>query len=237
MTAGLLSGPVNWLAVVISVIATLIISAIAALLVKRLAHRGLNAAVGDQITPSSPLVRGPLRLVAIATFVLIASVVLFPALELTGLHLSGGVPLSEIGRWLLDNGRNVVLIALIAYALTRVTALLVRRFEYQVTQGTTVDALERAKRARTLGALVHKVTTVAISSVAGVMIRSEFGVNITPVLTGAGIAGLAVGFGAQTLVRDIISGFFLILENQIRVGDVAAINGVGGLVEELNLRT
>ena len=61
--------------------------------------------------------------------------------------------------------------------------------------------------------------------------------NIAPVLTGAGILGLAVGFGAQTLVRDIISGFFLILEDQVRVGDVAAINGVAGAVEALNLRT
>jgi moderate conductance mechanosensitive channel len=57
------------------------------------------------------------------------------------------------------------------------------------------------------------------------------------VLTGAGIAGLAVGFGAQTLVRDVISGFFLILEDQVRVGDSAAINNVGGLVEQINLRT
>ena len=61
--------------------------------------------------------------------------------------------------------------------------------------------------------------------------------NIAPVLTGAGIVGLAVGFGAQTLVRDVISGFFLILEDQVRVGDVAAINGIGGLVEAINLRT
>ena len=69
------------------------------------------------------------------------------------------------------------------------------------------------------------------------MVLDEFGVNITPVLTGAGIAGLAVGFGAQTLVRDIISGFFMILEDQVRVGDSASINGTGGLVEQINLRT
>ena len=69
------------------------------------------------------------------------------------------------------------------------------------------------------------------------IVLDEFGVNITPVLTGAGIAGLAVGFGAQTLVRDIISGFFMILEDQLRVGDSAAINGTGGLVEQINLRT
>ena len=69
------------------------------------------------------------------------------------------------------------------------------------------------------------------------MVLTAFGLNITPVLTGAGILGLAVGFGAQTLVRDVISGFFLILEDQVRVGDVAAINGTGGLVEAINLRT
>jgi small conductance mechanosensitive channel len=69
------------------------------------------------------------------------------------------------------------------------------------------------------------------------MVLAQFGLNITPALTGAGIAGLAVGFGAQTLVRDIISGFFLILENQVRVGDAAAINGVEGIVEAINLRT
>jgi small conductance mechanosensitive channel len=69
------------------------------------------------------------------------------------------------------------------------------------------------------------------------MVLTEFGMNITPIITGAGIAGLAVGFGAQNLVRDIISGFFLILEDQIRVGDVAVINGTSGLVEAIRLRT
>jgi moderate conductance mechanosensitive channel len=65
----------------------------------------------------------------------------------------------------------------------------------------------------------------------------ELDVDITPVLTGAGIVGLAIGFGAQTLVRDVISGFFLIVEDQVRVGDVAMVNGTGGLVEQINLRT
>jgi small conductance mechanosensitive channel len=65
----------------------------------------------------------------------------------------------------------------------------------------------------------------------------ELDVDIMPILTGAGIVGLAVGFGAQTLVKDLIAGFFLTLENQVRVGDVAVINGTGGLVEEINLRT
>ena len=69
------------------------------------------------------------------------------------------------------------------------------------------------------------------------MILRELNVDIMPVLTGAGIVGLAVGFGAQTLVKDLISGVFLILDDNVRVGDVARINGTGGLVEAINLRT
>ena len=111
------------------------------------------------------------------------------------------------------------------------------RFEHELNRGTSLDALERAKRARTLGSVISKVVTIALSGVAVLMMLHAFGLNIAPVLTGAGIVGLAVGFGAQTLVRDVISGFFLILEDQVRVGDVAAINGTGGLVEAINLRT
>jgi small-conductance mechanosensitive channel len=76
-----------------------------------------------------------------------------------------------------------------------------------------------------------------VIGIALLMVLGQLGLDITPVLTGAGIAGLAVGFGAQTLVRDIISGFFLILENQVRVGDAAGINGTDGIVEAINLRT
>ena len=82
-----------------------------------------------------------------------------------------------------------------------------------------------------------RATGLVVLGVATLMILQQFNIDITPVLTGAGIAGLAVGFGAQALVRDVISGFFLLLEDQVRVGDVAAINGTAGLVEQLNLRT
>ena len=76
-----------------------------------------------------------------------------------------------------------------------------------------------------------------VTGIALLMILRELNLDITPILTGAGIVGLAVGFGAQSLVKDVISGFFLILENQVRVGDVAAINGTSGLVEAITLRT
>lgn len=69
------------------------------------------------------------------------------------------------------------------------------------------------------------------------LILRQTGIDITPLLAGAGIIGLAVGFGAQSLVKDLISGFFFLLENQVRVGDVAMVNGTGGLVEAINFRT
>jgi small conductance mechanosensitive channel len=128
-------------------------------------------------------------------------------------------------------------IAVAAYVLIRVAIAAVRRLERQMSQGTGLDVIERTKRAQTLARIVQKTLTIIVAAMAGLMILREFDVDITPVLTGAGIAGLAVGFGAQTLVRDVISGFFLILEDQVRVGDVAVVNGQGGLVEEVNLRT
>ena len=126
---------------------------------------------------------------------------------------------------------------MLAYAVMRIVAVVVRRFEHEISQGTGLDVLERAKRARTLGGLIQNVVTALVLTVALLMILRELRLDIMPLLTGAGIAGVALGFGAQTLVRDIISGFFLILENQVRVGDVARVNNVSGLVEAINLRT
>jgi len=237
MTPSLFEGTVSLRTILFALVPTLVIAWLVAFVAGRLARRALLAVVGDHLLPSSPLVRGPLRLVSFATFVLCAALLLFPAFELAGLKPRTGVPLRAVAEWAFASGLKILLIVLFAFALIRITGLLVRRFEFEVSKGTSLDALERAKRARTLGSLVSNVSTIAITSVAMVTVLDQFGVNITPVLTGAGIAGLAVGFGAQTLVRDIISGFFMILEDQVRVGDSAAINGTGGLVEQINLRT
>src|SRR5688572_29379799 len=129
---------------------------------------------------------------------------------------------------------GLVIAALVIVAVGKAAA---RRFEQEMSRGTGLDVLERTKRAKTLGRILQKTLSIVVTAMAGLMILRELDVDITPVLTGAGIAGLAVGFGAQTLVRDVISGFFLILEDQVRVGDVAQVNGQGGLVEEVNLRT
>lgn len=96
---------------------------------------------------------------------------------------------------------------------------------------------ESAKRIETIVRLIRQACIIAIWLIAGLIILKEIGVEIAPIIASAGIVGLAVGFGAQNLVRDIISGFFIIVENQVRIGDVAIVNGTGGLVEKINLRT
>ena len=96
---------------------------------------------------------------------------------------------------------------------------------------------ESGKRVSTIMKLVRQAVSIGFWGVVSLVILRELGVDIAPILAGAGILGLAVGFGAQNLVRDIIAGLFMLLENQVRVGDVAIVNGTGGFVEQVNFRT
>lgn len=96
---------------------------------------------------------------------------------------------------------------------------------------------ESEKRIRTLFSVFRKAVNALLAAVCALIILNIFQVNIGPVLAAAGVAGLAISFGAQSLVKDFFAGVFILIENQIRVGDVAVINGTGGLVEEINLRT
>ncbi len=179
----------------------------------------------------------PRRVVRLVVFLLTAAALLGPALGLVGVRLRTVRNPDVAIEWLLDAGLRICLIAVAAYFVVRMGTAAARRFEHEMSRGTGLDVLERTKRAQTLSRLIQKTLSAVVVSIAALMILRELRIDITPVLTGAGILGLAVGFGAQTLVRDILSGFFLILEDQVRVGDVAAINGQGGLVEAINLRT
>ncbi|NVM05034.1 MAG: mechanosensitive ion channel family protein [Candidatus Helarchaeota archaeon] len=96
---------------------------------------------------------------------------------------------------------------------------------------------ESIKRIETLFSIFSKIVYILLVGIAFTIILGALGINIAPILTAAGIFGLAVSFGAQNLVRDIISGVFILVENQVRKGDVAIVNGVGGFVESINLRT
>ncbi|MFH1672968.1 MAG: mechanosensitive ion channel domain-containing protein [Pseudomonadota bacterium] len=136
---------------------------------------------------------------------------------------------------------RIPLIALGAMVLFELSKFLVKRLEKEAMDRMLatrkMPELEAEKRAVTFGRIFRKIIGIAIITVTAMMIFAEVGFDIKPILAGAGILGLAVGFGAQNLVRDIISGLFLIVENRIRVNDVAIINGTGGLVEQVNLRT
>lgn len=136
--------------------------------------------------------------------------------------------------WIVTSGVRVVLIIIIAIIALKVATMLSNRifapFRKDEREG------ERLKRAQTLSSLVRYILGVVIIVVAIITILGEFGIDIGPIIAAAGIVGLAVGFGAQHLVQDIISGFFILLEDQIRVGDVVQVGGKGGLVEKVNLR-
>ncbi|MEG9438025.1 mechanosensitive ion channel family protein [Edaphobacter sp. HDX4] len=111
------------------------------------------------------------------------------------------------------------------------------RIVRQMTHHRGGADIELEKRAATLSGIFRTTLAVLIWLIAIVMALKEAGFDIGPILAGAGVIGLAVGFGAQNLVQDVISGVFLLLENQVRVNDVAVLNGTGGLVEAINLRT
>lgn len=136
--------------------------------------------------------------------------------------------------WLAVHGVRLVLIVALTVVALMVAGVLSRRVISAIVKGIQED--EMRKRAATLNSLIRYVAGISILLVALIMILGEFGIEIGPILAAAGIVGLAVGFGAQHLVQDVISGFFILMEDQIRVGDVVNIAGKGGLVEKVNLR-
>jgi small-conductance mechanosensitive channel len=144
---------------------------------------------------------------------------------------------SAVARWALVHGINVVVIITGAFIVVRAANLAIVHLQHKLGQRHAQNDLEWQRRAATLGGILANLVSVSVGFVAILMLLRELTIDIVPILTGAGIAGLAIGFGAQNLVRDVISGFFLILEDQVRVGDLARINGVGGTVEQVNLRT
>ncbi len=156
----------------------------------------------------------------------------FSSILPAGWHLPDG--------WqLLDASASVLLILAGALVLSFVLRFALRRLNNRMQRmisGDNVSRVEQGKRATTVIMLLRGGLLVALWVVALVMVLSELGLDITPVLAGVGILGLAVGFGAQNLVRDLIAGMFHILEDQIRVGDIAVINGTGGVVERITYR-
>jgi len=137
----------------------------------------------------------------------------------------------------LTHGVNMLVIFIGAFVVIRVANLAIDHLQFNLARRHAASDLEWQRRATTLSGILTSLVNVTVGFIASLMLLRELAIDVMPILTGAGIAGLAIGFGAQNLVRDVISGFFLILEDQVRIGDVARINGVGGVVEQIKLRT
>jgi len=141
---------------------------------------------------------------------------------------------------MIKTGLRITLILVVAWVGVILLKKFLRRLESRLMKKSKEDgepASESEKRIETIIRLIQQAAMLALWMTACLIILKELNIDIAPIIASAGIVGLAVGFGAQNLVRDMISGFFIILENQIRVGDVAIINGTGGLVEQINFRT
>lgn len=143
--------------------------------------------------------------------------------------------LQKILDWLLKSGTHILFILIFTLIALKMSKMLSKRLVNLVVRQK--EDVEFQKRTQTLVSIVWHAASLGILLVAAMMVLKEFGVEIGPMLAAAGIAGLAVGFGAQSLVKDVISGFFILLEDQIRVGDVVQIAGKGGLVEKISLKT
>jgi small conductance mechanosensitive channel len=139
--------------------------------------------------------------------------------------------------WLVTSGLRVAFIVIGAFVLMRIFRFLIAKIQRFFEDDDPTTRSEREKRAETLTRTLGHFATIVVWFFAGMMILKELGVDIGPVLAGAGIAGLAVGFGAQSLVKDFLSGIFIIIENEFRVGDVVRIADTAGLVEKITLRT
>ena len=139
----------------------------------------------------------------------------------------------------LINVLPTLILILFLYLITkRILRFSINKIQAHLQAKYERDAkLEKGKRTNTLIGIVRGTLNIAISAIFVLIFLRELGVDIAPLLAGAGIIGLAVGFGAQELVRDVISGFFMLLENQLRIGDIVRINDTGGIVEGIELRT
>jgi small conductance mechanosensitive channel len=145
-----------------------------------------------------------------------------------------------ITEWMSAHGIPILAILIVTIVVTLLARLLVRRFQRKLEGAPSVTQVLNLQRATTLTHALSATMIVAIWTLAVLLILGELGVNLAPLLASAGVVGVALGFGAQSLVRDTLSGFFILLENQYGVGDVVEMQTtaapVAGRVEALTLR-
>ena len=139
-------------------------------------------------------------------------------------------------RWLVPalTGLRIVLILVVAWVLVSVLQRLVGAARLRIA--ARLQGPGAGQRAETVGRAVRYLIALVVGALALMMVLAEVGISLAPILGAAGVVGLAIGFGAQSLVKDYFTGFFLLLEDQVRTGDVVKIADIGGLVEDITLR-
>ena len=138
--------------------------------------------------------------------------------------------------WLLSTGIQIGITLVIGVLLTWLIGFLIKRALRRTEAAETPEAIDRTKRLKTVLAALRVAAGIVIWVIVGITVLGQLGVAIGPILAALGVVGLAVGFGAQNLVRDFLGGIFLIVENQLRVGDIVRIGDAVGTVEALSLR-
>jgi small-conductance mechanosensitive channel len=222
-----------------AVVLAFILAAVAVRIVHRLVHRLLEALeIADPENRAG--IDGRARQLVRAMTLLAYGIAAVGSISLALSRFGIGEPRWDprlLIQWALAHGVNIVIIVVGGFVVIRASHLVIGHLELKLARRQAYTDLEWQRRAATLGGILASLVTVSVVFIATLMLLRELSIDVLPILTGAGIAGLAVGFGAQNLVRDVISGFFLILEDQVRVGDAARINGIAGTVEQIRLRT
>ncbi len=143
-----------------------------------------------------------------------------------------------LSHWIDLHLINIIVILLGAYILRKLAERFLRKIiKHTIRHDLFPTEFDRKKRVQTLDALVTATARIGIWIIAIMMLITEIGINTGPLLASAGIFGIALGFGAQSLIKDFTSGFFIIAENQYRVGDIVELNNISGVVEAITIRT
>jgi len=136
-----------------------------------------------------------------------------------------------------QNAVNVIWIVILFFFGRIMLKLIVKRLIQIADDGDDSHVSQKEKRSKTLGQIIVTTGNIVIYAIILLMILSLFGINITPILAGAGVIGLAVGFGAQSLVKDFVSGLFILVENQYSIGDKVKIGNFEGKVIRITIRS
>jgi len=169
---------------------------------------------------------------------------------------TGNDVLAGLAEWIIDRPLRVIFIAFVAWLINRMARRSIgalsdgiratpshprlRRIRSGSPGATEMDRAEAARapaRAEAIEAVLKSLVTVSVSVIAALLILSEFDVNLAPLIAGAGVVGIAIGFGAQSIVADFLAGTFMLIEDQFGIGDVIEVDGVSGKVENISLRT